>query len=228
MNLRKNKNFLPPSQLVFDPNECHLFEVAFFMVKMQIISRKYSNSIRECLNKRELQVIKMKTYLPLEIRSQQGIIELIQNSECQWLACTLRVNPTNRTRFTQSESNKHIFQTIKWTVGYIKNEFNDGNNLLFIPFWGGEFRIKVAKHVHALIEKPSQMTEDFYKKTQNKMNALAQKAFKSSAKTEFFSEEISNSDDVLKAFGDYCMRWEGKQFGAGTDKLITEILYPQN
>ena len=198
------------------------------MVKMQKISRKYSNSILECLNKRELQVIKMKTYLPLEIRSQQGIIELIQNSECQWLACTLRVNPTNRTRFTKSETNKHIFQTIKWTVGYMKNEFNDGNNLLFIPFWGGEFRIKVAKHVHVLLEKPSQMTEDFYKKTQDKMNALAQKAFKSSAKTKFFSEEISNSDDVLKAFGDYCMRWEGEQFGSGTDKLITEILYPHN
>jgi hypothetical protein len=198
------------------------------MVKMQKISRKYSNSIRECLNKRELQVIKMKTYSPLEKRSQEGIIKLIQNSECQWLACTLRVNPTNRTRFTQAESNKHIFQTIKWTVGYIKNEFNDGNNLLFIPFWGGEIRIKVAKHVHALLEKPSQMTEDFYKKTQDKMNTLAQRAFKSPAKTEFFSKEISNSDDVLQAFGDYYMRWEGKQFGSGTDKLITEILYPQN
>ena len=170
----------------------------------------------------------MKTYSPLEIRSQQGIIELIQNSECQWLACTLRVNPTNRTRFTQSETNKHIFQTIKWTVGYMKNEFNDGKNLVFLPFWGGEVNTEVATHVHALLEKPSQLTEDFKRKTKDKMNALAQRAFKSSAKTALFIKEISNSDFELQAFGNYCMRWEGKQFGAGTDKLITELAYLQN
>ena len=170
----------------------------------------------------------METFSPLKKRSQSGIIEFIQSKECQWLACTFRVYPTNRTRFTQSESNKHIFQTIKWTVGYIKNEFNDGKNLVFLPFWGGEVTTEVAKHVHALLEKPSQLTEDFYKKTQDKMNALAQRAFKSSAKTALFIQEISNADFELQAFGNYCMRWEGKQFGNGTDKLITELAYLQN
>ena len=228
MNLRKNKNFLPPSQSVLEPSECHLFEVAFFMVKMQKISRKYSNSIRECLNKRELQGIQMETSTPLKKRSQSGIIEFIQSKECQWLACTFRVNPTNRTLHPNVDSKKHIFQTIKWTVGFMKNEFNEGKNLLFLPFWGGEFNTGVATHVHALLEKPSQLTEDFYKKTQDKMNTLAQRAFKSSAKTALFIKEISNSNFELQAFGNYCMRWEGKQFGAGTDKLITELAYLQN
>ena len=110
----------------------------------------------------------------------------------------------------------------------MKNEFNDGKNLVFLPFWGGEVTTEVAKHVHAILEKPSQLTEDFYKKTQDKMNTLAQRAFKSSAKTALFIKEISNSDFELQAFGNYCMRWEGKQFGAGTDKLITELAYLKN
>jgi len=156
------------------------------------------------------------------------MIEFIESKDCQWLACTFRVNPTNRNLHSQSESNKHIFQTIKWTVGYVKNEFNDGKNLLFLPFWGGEFNTGVATHVHALLEKPSQLTEDFYKKTQDKMNTLAQRAFKSSARTALFIQEISNADFELQAFGNYCMRWEGKQFGNGTDKLITELAYLQN
>ena len=110
----------------------------------------------------------------------------------------------------------------------MKNEFNDGKNLVFLPFWGGEVTTEVAKHVHALLEKPSQLTEDFYKKTQDKMNALAQRAFKSYAKTALFIQEIPNTDFELQAFGNYCMRWEGKQFGYGTDKLITELAYLQN
>ena len=110
----------------------------------------------------------------------------------------------------------------------MKNEFNDGKNLVFLPFWGGEVNTEVATHVHALLEKPSQLTEDFKRKTKDKMNALAQKAFKSSAKTALFIKEISNSDLEPQAFGKYCMRWEGKQFGAGTDKLITELAYLQN
>ena len=170
----------------------------------------------------------METSSPLKKRSQRGMIKFIQNNECQWLACTFRVNPTNRTRFSHSESKKHIFQTIKWTVGYMKNEFNDGKNLVFLPFWGGEVNTEVATHVHALLEKPSQLTEDFYKKTQDKMNALAQRAFKSYAKTALFIQEIPNTDFELQAFGNYCMRWEGKQFGYGTDKLITELAYLQN
>ena len=148
----------------------------------------------------------METSSPLKKRSQRGMIKFIQKNECQWLACTFRVNPTNRTRFSHSESKKHIFQTIKWTVGYMKNEFNDGKNLLFLPFWA----------------------VDFKSKTQDKMNALAQKAFRSPAETELFIEQISNSDFELQAFGNYCMRWEGKQFGAGTDKLITELAYLKN
>ena len=72
----------------------------------------------------------------------------------------------------------------------MKNEFNDGKNLVFLPFWGGEVTTEVAKHVHAILEKPSQLTEDFYKKTQDKMNALAQRAFKSYAKTALFIQEI--------------------------------------
>jgi hypothetical protein len=170
----------------------------------------------------------MDSISPLKRRSQRGMIELIQNKECHWLVCTFRVYPTNRTLLSQSESMKHIFQTIKWTVGYMKNEFNDGKNLVFLPFWGGEVNTEVATHVHALLEKPSQLTEDFYKKTQDKMNTLAQRAFKSSAKTALFIKEISNSDFELQAFGNYCMRWEGKQFGAGTDKLITELAYLKN
>ena len=165
---------------------------------------------------------------PLKKRSQRGMIEFIKNKDCQWLACTFRVYPTNKALYSQSESNKHIYQTIKWTVGYMKNEFNDGKNLVFLPFWGGEVNTEVATHVHALLEKPSQLTEDFERKTKDKMNVLAQRAFKSSAKTELFIKEISNSDFELQAFGNYCMRWEGKQFGAGTDKLITELAYLQN
>ena len=110
----------------------------------------------------------------------------------------------------------------------MKNEFNDGKNLVFLPFWGGEVNTEVATHIHALLEKPSQLTEDFERKTKDKMNALAQRAFKSSAKTAFYIQKISNADSELQAFGNYCMRWEGKQFGAGTDKLITEIAYLQN
>ena len=102
----------------------------------------------------------MDSISPLKRRSQRGMIEFIKNKDCQWLACTFRVNPTNRTLHSQSEPNKHIFQTIKWTVGYMKNEFNDGKNLVFLPFWGGEVTTEVAKHVHALLEKPSQLTED--------------------------------------------------------------------
>ena len=170
----------------------------------------------------------MSTISPLKRRSQRGMIEFIQSKECQWLVCTFRVYPKNRNLHSKSESQKHIFQTIKWTVGFIKSEFNDGKNLLFLPFWGGEFNTRVATHVHALLEKPSQLTEDFERKTKDKMNALAQKAFKSSAKTALFIKEISNSDLELQAFGNYCMRWEGKQFGSGTDKLITELAYLQH
>lgn len=225
MNLRKIKNFLPPSQSVLKPSECHLFEVAFFMVKMQKISRKYSNSIRECLNKRELQGIQMETSTSLKKRSQNGIIEFIQNSECQWLGCEFRVNPKNKTYFTQYESKRHTLQTIKWTVGYIKNEFNDGNNLLFLPFWGGEFSTGVARHVHAFLEMPAQINDDFKDKTQIKMNALAKKAFRSSASTDFHMDKISNSYIELQKFGNYCMRFEGKQFGYGTNKMIAELAY---
>ena len=195
------------------------------MVKMQIISRKYSKSIHECLNKRELQVIKMKTSSPLEKRSQREIIKLIQNSECQWLECEFRVNPQNKTYFTQYESKRHTLQTIKWTVGYIKNEFNDGNNLLFLPFWGGEFSTGVARHVHAFLEMPAQINDDFKDKTQIKMNALAKKAFRSSASTDFHMDKISNSYIGIQKFGNYCMRFEGKQFGYGTNKMIAELAY---
>ena len=170
----------------------------------------------------------METSSPLKKRSQRGMIKFIQKNECQWLACTFRVNPTNRARFSHSESKKHIFQTIKWTVGYMKNEFNDGKNLLFLPFWGGEINTGVATHIHALLEMPAHINDDLEGKTQTKMNALAKKAFRSSAKTALFIQEISNPDFELQAFGNYCMRWEGKQFGAGTDKLITEIAYLQN
>jgi hypothetical protein len=75
---------------------------------------------------------------------------------------------------------------------------------------------------------PAYTAVDFKSKTKDKMNALAQKAFRSPAETELFIEQISNSDFELQAFGNYCMRWEGKQFGAGTDKLITELAYLQN
>ena len=170
----------------------------------------------------------MDTSSPLKKRSQRGIIEFIQNKECQWLVCTFRVYPKNRNLYSKSESQKHIFQTVKWTVGYIKNEFNDGKNLLFLPFWGGEINTGVATHIHALLEMPAYTAVDFKSKTKDKMNALAQKAFRSPAETELFIEQISNSDFELQAFGNYCMRWEGKQFGAGTDKLITELAYLQN
>jgi len=119
----------------------------------------------------------MDSISPLKRRSQRGMIDFIQNKECQWLVCTFRVYPTNRTLHSQSESIKHIFQTIKWTVGYMKNEFNDGKNLVFLPFLGGEVDTEVATHVHALLEKPSQLTEDFERKTKDKMNELAQRAF---------------------------------------------------
>ena len=156
------------------------------------------------------------------------MIDFIKNKDCQWLACTFRVNPTNRTYFSPSESKKYTLQTVKWTIGFIKSEFNCGKNLLFMPFWGGEVNTEVATHVHALLEKPSQLTEEFERKTKDKMNELAQRAFKSSAKTAFVINEISNLDFELQAFGNYCMRWEGKQFGSGTDKLITELAYLQN
>jgi len=170
----------------------------------------------------------MNTISPLKTRARRGLIEFIQSKDCQWLACTFRVNPAGRNLYSNVDSKKHIFQTIKWTVGYMKNEFNNGKNLLFLPFWGGEFSTQVATHVHALLEKPSQLNEDFERKTKDKMNALAQKAFKSSAKTALFIKEISNSDLEPQAFGKYCMRWEGKQFGSGTDKLITELAYLQH
>ena len=198
------------------------------MVKMQLFLKMYSKPILESLNTLELQQTHMDSISSLKKRSQRGMIDFIQNKDCHWLVCTFRVYPTNRTLHSQSESMKHIFQTIKWTVGYMKNEFNDGKNLVFLPFWGGEVNTEVATHVHALLEKPSQLTEDFYKKTQDKMNTLAQRAFKSSAKTALFIKEISNSDFELQAFGNYCMRWEGNQFGCGTDKLIIELAYLQN
>jgi len=197
------------------------------MVKMQLFLKMYSKPILESLNTLELQQTHMDSISSLKKRSQRGMIDFIQNKDCHWLVCTFRVYPTNRALFSQSESRKHIFQTIKWTVGYMKNEFNDGENLVFLPFWGGEVNTEVATHVHALLEKPSQLTEDFERRTKDKMNAFAQRAFKSSAKTALFIEEISNSDFEIQAFGNYCMRWEGKQFGSGTDKLITELAYLQ-
>jgi hypothetical protein len=156
------------------------------------------------------------------------MIDFIQNKDCQWTACTFRVNPKNRTYYTQSESKRHTLQTVKWTIGFIKNEFNCGKNLLFLPFWGGEVKTGVATHVHALLEMPAHLNDNFEGKTQIKMNALAKKAFRSSSSTAFYIEEISKSEHALQAFGNYCMRWEGKQFGSGTDKLITEIAYLQN
>jgi len=170
----------------------------------------------------------MDSISPLKRRSQRGMIDFIQNKDCQWTACTFRVNPKNRTYYTQSESKRHTLQTVKWTIGFIKNEFNCGKNLLFLPFWGGEVKTGVATHVHALLEMPAHLNDNFEGKTQIKMNALAKKAFRSSSSTAFYIEEISKSEHALQAFGNYCMRWEGKQFGSGTDKLITEIAYLQN
>ena len=170
----------------------------------------------------------MDAISPLKRRSQRGMIDFIKNKDCQWLACTFRVNPTNRTYFSPSESKKHTLQTVKWTIGFVKNEFNSGKNLIFLPFWGGEVSTGVAKHIHALLEMPANKNDDFEGKTQVKMNALAKKAFRSSVSTAFYIEEVSKSEHALQLFGDYCMRWEGKQFGSGTDKLITEIAYLQN
>ena len=170
----------------------------------------------------------MNAISPLKRRAQRGIIEFIQSKDCQWLACTFRVNTEGRFHHKNSDTKKHTLQTIKWTVGFLKKEFNRGKNLFFLPFWGGELDSGVAIHVHAFLEKPTQLPEDFISKTEDRMNALAQNAFHSSAKTDLDFREISNSDFELQAFGNYCMRWEGKQFGAGTDKLITELAYLQN
>ena len=170
----------------------------------------------------------MNTISPLKRRAQRGLIEFIQSKDCQWLACTFRINPAGRIHHKNSDTKKHTLQTIKWTVGFIKNEFNRGKNLFFLPFWGGELDSGVAIHVHAFLEKPTQLPKDFIGKTEDKMNVLAQKAFHSSAETNLDFRKISNSYVELQAFGNYCMRWEGKQFGSGTDKLITELAYLQH
>lgn len=136
----------------------------------------------------------MDSISPLKRRSQRGMIDFIKNKDCQWLACTFRVNPTNRTYFSPSESKKHTLQTVKWTIGFIKSEFNCGRNLLFMPFWGGEVKTGVATHVHALLEMPAHINNDLEGKTQIKMNALAKKHFAHLPQQPFISRKFQNQN----------------------------------
>ena len=90
-------------------------------------------------------------------------------------------------------------------------------DIKFFVFLGGEKRLGVAGHFHAIVQFPSNADkQEFMCDFDRLWSKKVSEALKATLKTSVFFEPIVSKE----VFSNYCSRYEGPTFGRGFDKVV--------
>lgn len=167
----------------------------------------------------------------IQRRASRDFSKWVATAKNDWYHTVLRISPPRYcvdARVNSESINSRLFKSLRWTLSAVRRQLNDGKSLNFVPFWGGDTKNGVGIHIHALVEIPKHGCNptEFQSFFEFELDRLSQKAFRTSVRPQVFVNTVSVSTECpLSMLTNYTLRWEGEQFGKGTEKLITELLH---
>ena len=146
----------------------------------------------------------------------------IEQSNSEWLAITLRADSSisnfagQRQSVWHSSSIGRVKTAHSWAITQLRRQVN--RKMQYAAFLGGEQRLGVFPHIHAVLELSDASSDE----VQTKLNHLWQHYLNKSLKTTIASsihvEQLSSAKKYLA----YCARYEGQTFQMSDEKLLLD------
>ena len=155
---------------------------------------------------------------------ESWISESISNSTSNWAALTFRVDGYVLNGHQQRQScwkndstciQQRVTKALEWTITEFRRKFF--RKMRFAAFWGGESDGGIFPHIHAVLEAPTGMTgEEIHQYLSELWGKKVAKTLRCDVDSSVHLEEL----DEPKKFIPYCIRYEGRTFSTGDEKVI--------
>jgi hypothetical protein len=155
---------------------------------------------------------------------ESWITESISNSTSIWVALTFRVDGYVLNGHQQMQScwkndstciQQRVTKALEWTITEFRRKFF--RKMRFAAFWGGDSDIGIFPHIHAVLEAPIGTTRE---EIQTYLSELWGKKLAKTLRCFVNSSVYVEGLHFPKKFIPYCIRYEGKTFSLGDEKVI--------
>jgi len=155
------------------------------------------------------------------------ISNTLNYSNSDWYIAVFKIEGTYKddygiSRQVLNQSNLSTFyKSVDWCITTSRRNINC-KSMKFIPFIGGDRDEHVAIHIHAFIEIPSHKYKwPLHDSLKRNWHIYASRAFKLNVNDDLWLNILDKS--LIENHGNYCMRYEGKTFLNGTEKVLFQL-----
>ena len=146
----------------------------------------------------------------------------IEQSNSEWLAVTLRADSSisnfagQRQSVWHSSSIGRVKTAHRWAITQLRRQFN--RKMQYAAFLGGEQRLGVFPHIHAVLELSDASSDEVQTKLNHLWQHYLNKLFKTTIASSIHVEQLSSAKKYLA----YCSRYEGQTFQMSDEKLLLD------
>jgi hypothetical protein len=171
-----------------------------------------------------------ENYINLSTQSNYLIQRWIGNtltfSDTDWFIGVFKISGMYKDDYgvyrqiVNESSLSRFYKAVDWTITTTRRKVKTPK-MRFIPFIGGNKEFQVSTHVHAFIEIPNKekywLLHDTLKKN---WNIFPNRSYKGIEKVTSDLWLMNLDKSLIKNHTSYCLRYEGKDFLNGTEKVL--------
>ena len=158
--------------------------------------------------------------------TNEWICNSIKESDTDWLIAVFKIrghyidSSGIHRQIVNSSSIGKLQKSVDWTIQSLRRKLNS-SSMKFVPYIGGDRELKVASHVHALIQVPENQSMQIVATELNRYwSQMTVRAFKQSVVASVWIDQLDKNRVMNHAY--YCERYEGQTDLKGSEKVMFE------